>query len=88
MKFRVTGSSKQTGARMTLEFDAASKAAAEKKAQNEGMAVNRVEVLGDPADFPAVGLKRPQNHWLLRTIIVLAISIAMYYWCRNHGIIR
>lgn len=47
MKFKVTGSSRETGARMTLEFEAESRAAAERKAALSGMSVNRVEDISD-----------------------------------------
>ena len=47
MKFRVIGSSRDTGARMSLEFEAESKAAAERKATQSGMSVTRVEDITD-----------------------------------------
>ena len=43
MKYRVIGSNKDTGARMTLEMEADSKAAAERRALQSGMYVTRVE---------------------------------------------
>jgi hypothetical protein len=42
MKFQVIGQNRDSGARMTLEFEAESKAAAERKATQQGMSVNRV----------------------------------------------
>jgi hypothetical protein len=45
MKFRVSGSNKDTGARMILEFEAESKAAAERKAGQQGMYVNHVHLV-------------------------------------------
>jgi hypothetical protein len=48
MKYRITGSNRETGARMTLEFDADSKAAAERKANKSGMEVNHVQNLDQP----------------------------------------
>ena len=47
MKFKVIGSSREKAARMTLEFEAESKAAAERKATQSGMSVNRVEDITD-----------------------------------------
>ena len=43
MKFKVIGSNRDTGARMVLEFEAESKAAAERKATQSGMNVNSVQ---------------------------------------------
>jgi hypothetical protein len=43
MKYRVIGSNKDTGARMTLEFECESRARAEQKAAQQGMQVNRIE---------------------------------------------
>jgi type II secretory pathway component PulF len=48
MQFKVTGSNHATGARMTLQLEAASKADAERKARQQGMDVNHVApVVGD-----------------------------------------
>ena len=46
MKFQVIGASRDTGARMTLEFEAESKAAAERKAAQQGMEVRSVREVG------------------------------------------
>ena len=89
MKFRVIGSSKETGARMTLEFEALSKAAAERKAQQAGMAVNRVEVfseLGEEAPAP-VSRSRGKG-WLVKLVLLVAIAAAAYFLLRSRGIIR
>ena len=63
MKFKVIGSSRETGARMTLEFEAESKAAAERKATQSGMSVNRVEDITDgyPAHATEPRARRPQR---------------------------
>jgi hypothetical protein len=47
MKFKVSGASKDTGARMTIELDADSKGAAEKKAVAQGIVVNHCVAVGD-----------------------------------------
>jgi hypothetical protein len=52
MRYKVSGSNRETGARMTLEFEADSKGAAERKASQSGMNVQRVEDLGEG---PVVG---------------------------------
>ena len=89
MKFRVIGSCRETGARMTLEFEALSKAAAERKAQQAGMAVNRVEVfseLGEEA--PAPVSRSGGSSWLVKLIILVLIAGAAYFLLRNRGIIH
>ena len=47
MKFKAIGSNRDTGARMVLEFEAESKAAAERKATQSGMNVNSVQDISD-----------------------------------------
>src|SRR5262249_17842295 len=49
-KFRVTGSNRDTGARMILEFEAESRAAAERKAIQSGMSVNHIQDITDRED--------------------------------------
>ncbi len=46
-KFRVTGSNKETSARMTLELTAASKGDAERKATQAGMVVSHVAPISE-----------------------------------------
>lgn len=46
-KFRVTGSNRETSARMTLELTAASKGDAERKAAQAGMIVSHVTPIND-----------------------------------------
>lgn len=92
MKYRVIGSNRDTGARMGLEFDAESKAAAERKARQSGMDVTRVE---DITDAPLIhtydsGSRRPARggagsggvaRRLLLLIILLALIAAiLHYW--------
>ena len=54
MRFRVVGANRQTNARMILEFEAESKAAAERKATQAGMSVTRVEDITDGYIAPAM----------------------------------
>jgi hypothetical protein len=83
MKFRVIGSSRETGARMTLEFEALSKAAAERKAQQAGMAVNRVEIFAELEDqTPTAGPRSGGSGWLVKMIALLAIAAAAYFFLR------
>jgi hypothetical protein len=88
MRFRVIGSSRETGARMTLEFDAQSKAAAERKAQLHGMAVNRVEVLGElEEERPTRVVRSSGNGRMIRIIVLLALAAAAYYYLRSRGML-
>jgi hypothetical protein len=89
MKFRVIGSSKETGARMTLEFEAQSKAAAERKAQQAGMAVNRVEnlsVLDAETFVPTV--RSGVGGRLIKIIVLIGLVAAAYFVLRSRGVIH
>lgn len=92
MKYRVTGSNRDTGARMTLEFETDSKGAAERKASQAGMNVHHVELLpggqDDPAETSARSMKRSSSiHPILKLLLILAILAAAYYyvWPMIHG---
>jgi hypothetical protein len=86
MKFRVIGANRETGARMTLEFEAESKAAAERKATQSGMSVNRVEDVTDGyvahAMEPAPRRRGGDGSFglLLRFVILLGILFAGFWW--------
>lgn len=87
MKYRVIGSNKDTGARMILEMEADSKAAAERKALSAGMYVTRVEdaafVREDVASTRPVSRRRSGSGmgWLVQTIIIAAVAATAYhYW--------
>ena len=87
MKYRVIGSNRDTGARMVLEFEAESKAAAERKAAQQGMSVNRVEDItaGEPAhtgvDYSG---RRSGGGGKIKMLIVLLIILAgAFYAWRN-----
>jgi hypothetical protein len=87
MKFKVIGASRETGARMTLEFEAESKAAAERKATQTGMSVNRVEDITDGAVAHAMEPRTSRRRSggggrkviLLLLIVVAAIAI-WHFW--------
>ncbi|HRK31634.1 MAG TPA: hypothetical protein PLD59_11195 [Tepidisphaeraceae bacterium] len=86
MRFRVTGTNHSTGARMTLEFEAPAKAAAEHKARGAGMDVQHV---AEVHDGPPVERKRTTHrgdhggdvesvagfHPVLKTLLILAIIV-------------
>ncbi|HEV8604899.1 MAG TPA: hypothetical protein VGQ99_06015 [Tepidisphaeraceae bacterium] len=87
MRFHVTGQNKDTGARMSLEFEADSKAAAQRKATSAGMNVpgmnvHRVEIAGQSVG-PTSGIvpggrggKPLGIHPLLR-LLISALGIAV-----------
>lgn len=87
MKYRVIGSNKDTGARMILEMEADSKAAAERKAIQAGMYVTRVEdaalVREDMGSTrPVVSRRRSGGmSWLVEIIVIAVIAGLVYhYW--------
>ena len=89
MKFRVIGSSKETGARMTLEFEALSKAAAERKAQQSGMAVNRVENLSElDAETFVPNLRSGGIGRLVKIVLLIGAVAAAYVVLRSRGVIH
>jgi hypothetical protein len=85
MKFVVVGQNRTTGARMSMEFEAESKAAAERKATQAGMSVNRVEDITDgyvaKAHEPRSSKRKGGGiGGLIKLILVLAIlAVAAYY---------
>lgn len=93
MRFKVTGQNKDTGARQTLEFEAESKAAAERKAMQTGMTVNKVEDItdGPPTHTGVVhgGGSRPSaGGGLFKKVIVLVIILAAAYLLMKSGIVK
>ena len=86
MKFQVIGSNRETGARMTLELEAESKAAAERKATQSGMSVSRVVDISE--GYPAYAdsgrtTRRGPGHGagkLLLFLILLAAAAAAYWF--------
>jgi hypothetical protein len=87
MKFLVIGQNRDTGARMSLEFEAESKAAAERKATQQGMSVHRVQDITDgypPQATPAKqrsGTARPRRGRLPWFLLGIALG-ALVWWNR------
>jgi len=85
MQYRVIGSNKDTGARMELTFHAESKAAAERKASQQGMAVNRVEDITDGHVHPAGDVRHSTGRGggvgkLPILLIIVIVAVAIYYF--------
>jgi len=91
MKFRVIGANKDTGARMVLEFEAESKGAAERKALQQGMSVNRVEDISEGsvghASDPSETARRARTgmHPIVKTIIFVVILVVAWYVWSHRG---
>ena len=91
MKFRVVGQNRDTGARMALEFEAESKAAAERKATQAGMSVHHVNDVTDghagggaPGTNPAYrGPVRTRSNALLKLVILIVILAVLAYVFRG-----
>ncbi len=83
MQFKVTGTSKSTGARMVLEFEAESKAQAERKAMQQGMNVTRAENVSDgepDKSYPTGADKRiAKGGSLMGKLVALLILIGIIY---------
>lgn len=73
MQYRVSGQNRENGARMTLELEAASRGAAERKAQQAGMEVQRVEEIGATLGVPAN--EPPRRSRAGRKILLLVIVL-------------
>jgi hypothetical protein len=86
MKFQVIGSNRSTGARMVLEFEAESRAAAERKANQQGMAVNRVVDISDgyvgiaSDPNPNAGRRRGKGGMIKYVILLAIIAAAVWYF--------
>lgn len=90
MKYRVVGQNRDSGARQTLEFESDSKAAAERKAQQAGMNVTRVEVVTDdggsePALETRSSAKRGKGRGVIGWVIFLVLAAAMFYYMSKGG---
>jgi hypothetical protein len=99
MKFRVTGQNKDTGARQTMEFEAGSKGAAERKAAQAGMDVHRCEALSD-APVEETGPAKPRvshrgehdepskkGKIVAAVVVVLIAAAVVVYWDSIKGIV-
>jgi hypothetical protein len=86
MKFKAIGSNRDTGARMMLEFEAESKAAAERKATQSGMNVNSVQDISDgevehagAVEGGASKRKVTGMHPVMKLIILVAIVAVAWF---------
>jgi hypothetical protein len=98
MKFRVTGSNRDTAARMTLEFEAENRAAAERKAVQSGMVVNHIQDITEPEDA-----EQPHPHATHRgepintgagskmlamlIFLIVAAAIVWFFWPKIRALI-
>ncbi len=92
MKFKVIGQNRDTGARQVLEFEAESKAAAERKALQAGMTVNRVEDITDGevshTGVTPGGRRGSSGGGMFRKLVILAVVAAAMYFLWKSGIIH
>ena len=85
MRYKVVGQNRDSGARMTLEFEAQSKGAAERKAAQAGMTVHHVaDVTSGHEEHagPAEGYRGPvrSGGGGLFRLVLLAIVLAAVVW--------
>jgi hypothetical protein len=89
MKFQVIGQNRDTGARMTLEFQAESKAAAERKANSQGMSVHRVVDVTDGypplahEPNPRAGNAHKRGGGKFKAILILLVLVAIAWYFRG-----
>jgi len=89
MKYRVTGSNRETGARMMLEIEADSKAAAERKAAGSGMDVRHAEEMTDA--FRTTSTDRDHRSdgggkIVIIVFILVAAAVVYFLWPKLKGI--
>ena len=89
MKFKVVGSNRQTGARVTLELEANNRAAAEREANQLGTEVMHVEQVVEGEEQPHGSRHRgefePESHLgrnILLIVLLVAIVLAVVYWAK------
>jgi len=97
MKYRISGARYDTGARVTIELEASSRAAAERQANQAGIEVLHIEQVREQpqADAPDAaahsahtthrGEFPPEHHigrWIALGILVLIIVLLAMYWDR------
>ncbi len=83
MKFQVLGQNRESGARMTLEFEAESKAAAERKATLQGMSVHRVVDITDghpPMSYTRPVMRRRGSKFKFLVIVIALAALIWYFW--------
>lgn len=89
MKYRVTGSNRNTGARVIMELDANNRADAERKAAQAGMEVLHVEPIGlevaEPVRHSSHRGEFPEESRLGKwaaviILLVVVVVIVAYVW--------
>lgn len=76
MQWEVTGQNRDTGVRMTLQFEANSKAAAERKAASAGMYVNHVAMVGG-GELPGASVRAAKGGGGLGKLVLLVVVVAI-----------
>ncbi|WP_428938657.1 hypothetical protein [Fontivita pretiosa] len=100
MKYRISGARHDTGARVTIELEATSRAAAERQANQAGIDVLHIEQVREqpqaeaPEAHPAHSTHRgefpPEHHtgrWIAIGILVLIIVLVVMYWDRLRNLL-
>ena len=95
MRYNVVGQNRDTGARMTLEFEAESKGAAERKALQAGMDVHHVaDVTSGHAEHagPAEGYRgtvRTRGGGMIRLVLLVIVlaAVAWFFWPQIRGVL-
>ncbi len=95
MRYKVVGQNRDTGARMTLEFEAESKGAAERKAAQAGMTVHHVaDVTSGQPEHPAPaegyrGPVRTRGGGMFRLVLLVIViaAVAWFFWPQIRGLI-
>ena len=94
MRYNVVGQNRDTGARMSLEFEAESKAAAERKATQAGISVDHLTdvTVGHAGHIPGTnpayrGPVKQRSGGLIKLIVLLVIlaAIAYFFWPQIRG---
>ena len=90
MRYNVVGQNRDTGARMQLQFEAESKAAAERKAAQSGMSVHHVTDVtdgragGGGGTNPAYrGPVRMRSNALLKLVVLIIVLAVLAYVFRG-----
>jgi hypothetical protein len=98
MKYLCTGANRETGARMTLEFEAHSRADAERKATQSGMEVLHTHEVHDQGELPVerhthrgedMDSGGGKGKWLaLAVVLVVAGVLVIMLWPRIAAMLR
>ncbi len=87
MKYKIVGQNRDTGARTSMEFEAESKAAAERKAAQAGMSVHHITDVtnGYPGGAPGTNYRGPvksggRGGWVKLVILLAVLGVAAWYF--------